>query len=512
MMSRFYDRLSAQDFSFLVAETSTIHMHVAATQIFEAGPLRTADGGIDIDAVKRAIESVLHRLPRYRQRLEWIPIENHPVWVDDREFHLDYHIRHTSLPRPGSSEQLKRLSARIMAQELDRSRPLWETWVVEGLKGDRFALITKIHHCVIDGSAGVDLAQILLSPYPEYEVGEVARWVPRSVPSGWTLLRDSVWRYVGLPLQAVRGFRELRAHTENLSGELLVRARAITELLGWAVRPASETPLNGRLGPHRRLDWLPMRLAEFKAVSKALGCPVNDLVLATVTGAVRDFLMYRRVHPGEIDFRVSAPVSVRRDEERGRMGNRVSSWIVRLPIDEPDPRRRLEAIHAVTGELKASKQALGVEMMMALAEWTPNVLISLGARAASGPINMIVTNVPGPQFPLYMLGAKLLELYPQVPLLENTGLGVALFSYDGKLCWGFNADYDLLPDLRVFVGCIEASFHELARAAGVEIEPSRERGMAEVVGIRAAGKGARPAERRPDTAVPIEAVAAETAS
>jgi diacylglycerol O-acyltransferase / wax synthase len=234
------------------------------------------------------------------------------------------------------------------------------------------------------------------------------------------------------------------------------------------MRPASQSPLNGRLCPHRRFEWLTMPFGDVKAVSRALGCSVNDVVLATVAGAVREFCIARRAHPDEIDFRVSAPVSVRRDEDRGRLGNAVSSWIVRLPIDEPDARRRLEAIHRVTDELKRSRQALGVQLMMAAAEWAPQALLSLGARAASGPINMIVTNVPGPQFPLYSLGARLVALYPLVPLLENTGLGVALFSYDGQLCWGFNADYDLLPDLRVFVRAVDGSFRALSAAAGVE--------------------------------------------
>ena len=211
-----------------------------------------------------------------------------------------------------------------------------------------------------------------------------------------------------------------------------------------------------------------MPLADVKVVSKALGCSVNDVVLATVAGAVREFCIARRAHPDEIDFRVSAPVSVRRDEDKGRLGNAVSSWIVRLPIHEPDAKRRLEAIHRVTDELKRSRQALGVQMIMAAAEWAPQALLSLGARAASGPISMIVTNVPGPQFPLYQLGARLIALYPLVPLLENTGLGVALFSYDGRLCWGFNADYDLLPDLRTFVRAIDGSFRALCTAAGVQ--------------------------------------------
>jgi WS/DGAT/MGAT family acyltransferase len=204
-------------------------------------------------------------------------------------------------------------------------------------------------------------------------------------------------------------------------------------------------------------------------VSKRAECTVNDVVLASVTGAVRDFLIRRRVDPGTIDFRLSAPVSVRREKDRGRMGNHVSSWIVKLPIHETDPLRRLAALHEVTNELKRSRQALGVEMMMTVAEWTPSVLLSLGAQAASGPINMIVTNVPGPQFPLYSLGARLLEVYPQVPLLQNTGVGVALFSYDGKLCWGFNADYELMPDLRSFVRGIDRAFTALAGATGVQL-------------------------------------------
>ena len=496
MPSSSYERLSAQDYSFLVFEKPSIHMHVAATQIFEAGPLRTADGGIDIEAFKRAIEAVLHLIPRYRQRLRWIPLENHPVWIDDRQFNIDYHIRHTSLPRPGGDEQLKRLSARIMAQQLDRSRPLWETWVVEGLQGDRFAVINKIHHCMIDGSSGVDLAQILLSPFPDYEIGETPRYIPRSAPSGWELLRDSLVRRLSLPLQAIRDLGLFSRQTADMGRELLVRGQAIRELLGSAVYPASETPLNGRLGPHRRFDWLTMPLADFKAVSKALGCSINDLVLTTVAGAVREFLMLRHVHPEDIDFRAAAPVSVRREEERGKLGNRVSSWIVPLPIGVADPRERLEAIHKLTQELKASKQALAVQMIMAIAEWTPAALLSLGARAVSGPINMIVTNVPGPQFPLYMLGARLIELFPQVPLLENTGLGVALFSYDGKLCWGFNADYQLVPDLRSFVKAIDSQFKELAAVAAAVGAAQHSTTAREAVALHTEAKPVRPGKRK----------------
>lgn len=462
-----YERLSAQDNSFLLVERPNVHMHVAGVQIFESGPLQTDEGGIDFPTIKHAIESLLHLIPRYRQKLKWIPYENHPVWIDDRRFNLDYHIRHTALPRPGNDEQLRALTARIMAQHLDRTKPLWEMWVVEGLQDNRFAFVSKIHHCMIDGASGVDLAQILMSPDPDYELPNPVPYIPRPAPSGGELLVDQWQRRLSLPLTAVQGFRDFNQHTDDLRQEVSVRAQALGKLLGYAFQSSSETPLNGRLGPHRRLNWLAMPLDEVKAVRRVLDCTVNDLVLATVAGAVRTYLTRRRVNPDPLDFRVAAPVSVRQDEDRGTLGNKVSSWIVRLPIGEPDPVRRLQDIRAVTRELKESHQALGVSMLMAAAEWTPSQLLSLGARAASGPINMIVTNVPGPQFPLYMLGARLLEMYPVVPLLESTGLGIALFSYNGKLCWGFNSDLDLVPDPAAFVKAIQSSFNELKKAASL---------------------------------------------
>ncbi len=471
-MTRYnYERLSAQDSSFLIFETPSVPMHVAATLIYEAGPLRTPNGGIDIDTIRNATEANLHRIPRYRQKLAWIPFQNHPVWVDDRDFNLDYHIRHSSLPRPGNEEQLKALCARIMSHQLDRARPLWESWVVEGLEGDRFAMITKLHHCMIDGASGVDLAHILMSLDPaDRPQEEAAVYIPRPTPSALQLTRDEIVRQLTLPLQMIRSFRHFRSETQDMRHELTIRLRALRELMGWAVHASSETPINGSLGPHRRFDWLNMPLKSVKAVRRALKCTVNDVVLTIVAGAVREFLIRRRMRPEGIDFRVSAPVSVRREEERGRLGNRVSSWIVRLPVNEPDPLKRLEVIRRVTRELKDSQQALGVEMIMKAAEWTPGILMSLGAQAASGPINMIVTNVPGPQVPLYMLGSRLLASYPQVPLLEGTGLGVALFSYDGQLCWGFNADYELIPDLRTFRTQIEKAFLELSLAAGIHPE------------------------------------------
>jgi diacylglycerol O-acyltransferase len=473
-MSRYnYDRLSAQDASFLVFESSNVPMHIAATQIYNSGPLANDDGGVDFPTIRRAIEGVLHLIPRYRQKLKWIPFASLPVWVDDRNFSIDFHVRHTSLPRPGDEAQLKRLSARIMSQQLDRARPLWEIWVIEGLDDGRFAMVTKMHHCMIDGESGSDLAQILMSPDPNHGIEQdVPPFIPRPVPSATELLSDEAIRRATLPLKAFRDFRTFTRETQDLREEIEIRAKALANLAGYAVSKSPETPMNGPLGPHRRFDWLSMPLEDVKLLRRALDCTVNDIVLAIVTGAVRDFLIRRLTRPEEIDFRVSAPVSVRRDEDKGRMGNKVSSWIVSLPVGEADPVKQLEHIRHLTERLKSSQQALGVEMMMAMAELTPGVLLSLGARAASGPINMIATNVPGPQFPLYFIGAELLESYPQVPLLENTGLGVAIFSYNGSLCWGFNADYGLIPDLEAFIKGVQQSFEVLRAAAGINEEPA----------------------------------------
>ena len=470
MASYGYDRLSAQDNTFLIAETPNTHMHVAGVQIFSASGLRTEDGGIDFDSIRKATGALLHKIPRYRQKLRWPPLISHPVWIDDPDFNIDYHMRHTSLPRPGSEEQLKRMAARIMAQQLDRSRPLWETWVVEGLEGDRFAIIAKIHHCMIDGASGVDISQILLSLTPEHEIAAAPAYLPADAPSDMELLRGELEFRASLPLKAIRSYREFASETTDMRAELGKRARVLGELLGWAVSPSSDSPVNGPLGPHRRFDWLNLALDDVKALRRAADCSVNDVVLTVVTGALHEYMIRRQVDPSQLDFRISAPVSVRREEDRGKLGNRVSSWVLRLPLEKTDPLERLAAIHEVTQQLKKSGQALGVDMMMQVAEWTPPVLLSLGAQAASGPINSIVTNVPGPQFPLYLLGAELLEMYPVVPLMEGMGLGFAVFSYNGRVLFGFNADYSLVPDLPEISKLVRRAFGEFARAFDVKIE------------------------------------------
>jgi len=469
-----YERLSAMDTSFLILEKPESPLHVSATLIYEAGSLATEDGGIDVEAYRAATEAVLHRIPRYRQKLAWIPVVDHPIWVDDPEFNLDYHVRHTSLPRPGTEAQLKKLSARIMAQPLDHSKPLWEAWVVEGLEGGRFAVISKIHHCMVDGMAGNDLAQILHSTDPDERRRETPpTWVPVKPPSRFQLLADEVGRYASLPVRATKSLRAATNELAELRQNVTTRAQSIQQMMSSMRETPSKTALNEPVGPHRRFDWRDMSLEDVKAVRRKLGCTINDIVLATVTGAVRKFLTARGESVEDVDFRIAAPVSIR-GEGDAEMGNRVSQWFVQAPIDEAEPLTRVERIHAATEELKSSHQALDADLIMNIAEWTPTILLSLASRSASGgaPYNMMVTNVPGPQQPLYLLGARLESLYSQVPIADTTALGVALVSYAGKLCWGFNADFESVPDLADFADAIEASFAEIARDAGVELKRS----------------------------------------
>jgi WS/DGAT/MGAT family acyltransferase len=438
-------------------------MQGGSTQIFDAGPLLTPDGGIDFVTVKRGFQSILHLIPRYRQKLDWLPAENHAVWVDDPHFSLDYHMRQTALPRPGSDEQLKQLSARIMERPLDLSRPPWEIWVVEGLRDGRFATIAKMHHCMVDGVGGVDLASRLFAraPDPEIRIAEAPRFVPRARPSRGELLRDEGTRLLSLPLRAARGLRDFVRDSEALGGELASRARALAEMARWKLEPVSETPLNGPVGPHRIFDWLQVPLDDIRAVHKELGCSVNDVVLGIVTGAVREFLIRRQTALEDLVFRVASPVSVRRESDRGRMGNRVSTWVLELPLDEPDPRRQIERIHEKTQVLKQSRQASAIELLEAVHEWVPIDVQGL----SKGTQNMFVTNVPGPQFPLYMLGAELQEIYVHPPLIENLGLVVGVMSYNGRVCWGLVADYDRVPDVADFTALLRRAFERVVDAA-----------------------------------------------
>ena len=464
MSQSFHEPLAAMDRQFLEMEGPGAPMHVFGVSAYEAAPLRSETGALDRQRLRKAIEATLERIPRYRQKLAWTPLERRPVWVDDPAFSLDYHLRQLALPGPGSEEQLKGLMGWIVSLPLDRTRPLWEMWFVEGLEGgERFAVITKMHHCMLDGGAGVNLMALLLRPSREHDVPAPGDWEPRPAPGALALAAGDLGRRVSMPLRLLRGARRFRSENPSLAAALRERGRALRDMLSSAL-PGSATPINGRLGLQRRVDWLEMPLGGVTALRRRLGCSLNDLALAALTGALRRYLGRRGVAFEGLDFRVSVPVDVRREGERQRMGNRVSSWIVRLPLDRTEPLDQLAALSRRTRELKATHQASAVEMLMAAADELP-ALLKLAARANRGQVNMVVTNVPGPPIPLYLLGCRALTMQPFVPLFAGMGLCVALLSYDARLFWGFTADYDLVPDLAGFRDDVLEALRALRRAA-----------------------------------------------
>jgi diacylglycerol O-acyltransferase len=462
-----YEPLSAQDRAFLVFEDRNTHMHLGGVAVFEGGPLVGRGGAVDVERIRAHVASRLHLTPRYRQRLGWVPVLGRPVWVDETHFNLEYHVRHSSVPRPGGDAELRAFVARVMSQQLDRGKPLWEMWIVEGLRGRRFALLLKTHHALADGIAAFDLFNSLLRDTADATVEPIEPWVPRPVPSGLRLVRDGVLQQVRSPLTTAQDVWQGLRDAPDLGGRVRDGVRSMLDLAGQGIRAPMTTPLNAPIGPHRRFDWLTSSLADVTTIRRALGGTVNDVVLATVAGGMRRFLRAQDVDVRAGEFRVMVPVSVRRPDERDATTNRVSGWLVTLPIGIADVEARYARIVAATTQLKRERRERGPELLVQAAEHAVPGALTLGVRIARAlqPHNVVVTNVPGPQCPLYLLGARMVSGHPLVPLFVNQGIGLAIFSYDGRLCWGVNADWDRVPDVDEVVRALRASFRELLRRA-----------------------------------------------
>jgi len=462
------DRLTGLDASFLHLEDATAHMHVAAVLIFDGDPPEQAD-------VADALEQRLHLVPRYRQKLAFVPLnQGRPVWVDDPHFNLDYHVRKTALPAPGSEEQLRNLAGRVFSQRLDRDKPLWELWVVEGLEGGRFAVLSKTHHALVDGVSGVDVASVLFDTQAEPETPPAPgkRWLAAPSPSRAHLLGNALAERVSEPTEIVRGFRAaLRAPRRvALSAyESLVGVGA----MAWAgLNPAPPTIYNQPIGPHRRFNWVRVSLADVKAIKNELGGTVNDVMLTVVAGALGRHLRRRGVDTDGLVLKTMVPVSVRADLERGALGNRVAAMMAPLPVGESDPVDTLRAISESMSGLKESGQAVGAQRLTELSGFAPPTVMAQASRVMSRQrfFNLVVTNVPGPQFPLYLMGREMIDMFPMVPLAPRQALGVAIMSYNGMVNFGLIGDYDVMYDLDEVTDDFADSLADLAEAAGIALK------------------------------------------
>jgi diacylglycerol O-acyltransferase / wax synthase len=460
-----YDRLSSLDASFFALEDKDSPMHVGSITTFEAAPLRTADGGLDFQRIERALMKIFPEVPRLYQRIWW-PAGGPPVWIDDPGFDPSYHFRYTALPSPGTLDQLRSLCGRILSSRLDTRRPLWEAWIIEGLEGDRFALAWKLHHSLADGIGVRDILLGYLGLEPSTELPKLPAYCPRPAPTLRQLALDSARHRVEKTREVSERLNDFLLHGPTLREALVETANGLVQAASNLLTSVSPTPLNGTTGPHRRFDFTSCEFRVLNDIRKHTGAKINDIALSVVGGAVRSFLLGKKLRVDELDFRIMCPVNMRSDRDRPGLGNRVASMDVPMPLFETDPRRRLQRTIEATTRAKASGQSRIVDLIALASDWAgllvPQPLARLAAERISA--NLVVTNVPGPQFTMYLLESQMLESFPVVPLSGGQGLGIALFGYNQNLYWGFNADRDLLPDVGDFVKAVDRELADLHRA------------------------------------------------
>jgi diacylglycerol O-acyltransferase / wax synthase len=462
------DWMSPMDASFLHIEGPMNPMHIGGVSIFE-GPAPA------FEQLEAMVAGKLGRVPRYRQKVRFVPLSiGRPVWVDDPHFNLSYHLRHTALPAPGTDDQLRRTAARIFAQRLDRDKPLWEIWMVEGLDQGRWALLSKVHHCMVDGVSATDLMAVMFED--EAAESSVERWEPEPEPTSLELVARTLTRRAFSPREQLRSARAaVRAPRGSITQAAdLLRGVASSAAI---VRPLGSSSLTGRVGPHRAWSWAHLRLSDVKVIRAQLGGTVNDVVLTIVSGGLRDLLAERGEQVEGRTIRALVPVSVRTPGERGVYNNRVSAMFAELPVGISDPAARLEAVRAQMDGLKQSKQAVAGDVLTSLSGFAPPMLLALGARlAARAPaigVQTGVTNVPGPQQPLRTLGRRLLESYPFVPVIGHVRTSIAIFSYDGGLYFGVTGDYDSSSDIDVLTAGVDHSMRELLAIAEPKPKPTK---------------------------------------
>ncbi|HYP55748.1 MAG TPA: wax ester/triacylglycerol synthase family O-acyltransferase [Solirubrobacterales bacterium] len=475
------DRLTGLDASFLHLERAGAHMHVASTILFEGSPPSHEE-------FRDHIDSRLHLVPRFRQKLRTVPFnQGRPVWVDDPFLNLDYHVRRTALPAPGSEEQLRNLASRIFSQQLDRSKPLWELWLVEGFEGDRFAIVGKSHHALVDGVSGVDITTVLfdLEEEPSDPPVRPPKWAPRPEPTDLELLTEALRERATSPREIVRGVRAAARAPQRV-----LRGVADTSKILEAAVAAPSTPFNVEIGSHRRLAFVRADLDDFKRVKNKHGGTVNDVVLSVVTGALGNYLRARGHDTEGLELRAMVPVSIRAEEERGALGNKITAMMAPLPVWCEDPVERLHLVSETMGDLKGSGQAVGAEILTKLTDFAPTTIASQAARLqpAQRFFNLVVTNVPGPQFPLYMLGRRMESIFPMVPLARRQALCVGIMSYNGQIDFGLVGDYDAMADLDSFALDLEGALSEAVATA-----PARRRRNGRQKARASAGNGAVPA-------------------